>query len=674
VPALRFPSCENADAMTILAIRKMLGVSAAGTVLTMALPVAARAQIMPLERMTTWQPGVTYNGGIPSRTTIYRTLAPSGRDDTVAIQEALDNCPANQVVLLAPGTFLIGLSATTADGLHLQRSHITLRGSGPNQTKLVQQASNYSSVISLGHRWIKRTAGRLLTSNALKGTSTLTLSSASGLKVGEIVTINQISDDALRNDTTAPVRKVYWGNREETSTPTSPGRGWFCEQNRPIGQTLEIQSISGNQVTFTTKFHIDFETVLGAHLTRISWDEGGVWDTQVDAVKYSGIEDLALSMGGGGDGGGNFHMYSAAYCWAKNLIADLSLGAYSLDGCFRCEVRDSYLHSTRNAESGGDGYGTEMRFYASDNLFENNVVWNFNKMTVGRASGGGNVWGYNYLQDGWLGNDNGAYRDMMEVGAGPNHYGGSHMELFEGNESFSLGSEAAFGNPIYVTYFRNHSTGSRLSAAPLQLRDIRERMAAYVCEASWWYSYVGNVLGYEGMTVYGEGYDINGNHYNQRQFVYEITASNVGESDQLVPMWWIGYWDGHFWPLVQERTYRHGNYDYVTRSTVWDASNPDHVIPDSLYLPSKPAFFGSLPWPWVTPENAPAVLATLPAKVRFNQIHGRTLVIEDTTLTEGNSGTRALTFKVRLSGASSQPEQVGSASGTASSTKPLGSR
>jgi len=44
------------------------------------------------------------------------------------------------------------------------------------------------------------------------------------------------------------------------------------------------------------------------------------------------------------------------------------------------------------------------------------------------------------------------------------------------------------------------------------------------------------------------------------------------------------------------------------------------VLPASLYLSAKPAFFGSIAWPWVTPENAPNTTATLPAKVRFNAI------------------------------------------------------
>src|ERR1700690_15957 len=86
-------------------------------------------ELLPAIRTTVWQPGVTYNGGIPNRTVIYTTLNPSGGDDTTAIQNALDSCPANQVVMLGAGTFNIN-----DPGLAITNSNITLRGSGPNNT------------------------------------------------------------------------------------------------------------------------------------------------------------------------------------------------------------------------------------------------------------------------------------------------------------------------------------------------------------------------------------------------------------------------------------------------------------------------------------------------------------------------------------------------------------
>jgi hypothetical protein len=83
--------------------------------------------IIPADRMTTWNPGLNAVGGIPNRTTIYRTLSPRGGslDDTAAIQSALDTCRPGQVVKLSPGTFNIN-----GMGLHFKKSECTLRGSG----------------------------------------------------------------------------------------------------------------------------------------------------------------------------------------------------------------------------------------------------------------------------------------------------------------------------------------------------------------------------------------------------------------------------------------------------------------------------------------------------------------------------------------------------------------
>ena len=566
--------------------------------------------VIPPDRLTTWNPGLNAAGGIPNRTTIYKTLSPSGGDDTAAIQAALDSCPANQVVMLNPGTFNI-----TGNGLAISRSNVVLRGSGPTNTILTKPIGTNYPVIIIGLRWFKYTSPVNLTADAVKGSNSVTVASNPGFKVGEIVYLNQLSDDT-RSDTVPPVRKVYWG----TNAPVGgPQRGWFCEYNRPIGQTLEIASVNGNQLTFTTPFHVDFEVALQAHLLRISNGPGG---PQIDAVKSSGIEDLAVVNGEGGDGGGNIHLFATAYSWVRNVESSGSIGhSCNLDGTFRCEVRDSYFHSTRDPNPGGAGYGIGLNAYSSDNLYENNVVWNFNKMTVARASGGGNVFGYNYFQDGY----GQSYREIVEIGAGPNHFACSHMELFEGNEGFNFDTESYWGNSIYGTAFRNHWTGLRRSAAPLDLLDAENRRAVGVQTAGWWFSFVGNVLGFQGMPLLS-GTDFHGNTFNQARFVYQSDVNNLNDGS-VVPMWKLGY-DGTNWPnqadpLVLARTYRHGNYDYVTNAVAWDSTNPNRTLPPSLYLTSKPAFFGANAWPWVDPtaSTESARLGVLPAKQRFDAAH-----------------------------------------------------
>src|SRR5204862_4470067 len=62
----------------------------------------------------------------------------------------------------------------------------------------------------------------------------------------------------------------------------------------------------------------------------------------------------------------------------------------------------------------------------------------------------------------------------------------------------------------------------------------------------------------------------------------------------------------------------HGNWDWVTRSIHWDSTISDHTIPNSLYLTSKPAWFGDRPWPPFDPANPLiSTLVGIPAGFRF---------------------------------------------------------
>jgi hypothetical protein len=301
-----------------------------------------------------------------------------------------------------------------------------------------------------------------------------------------------------------------------------------------------------------------------------------------------------------------------AYCWVKNVESAHSLGtSINLAGCFRCEVRDSYIHTSDNPSPGGDGYLIGLNWGSADNLVENNIVWNGNKMIVMRATGGGNVIAYNYMEDGY----GSPYPTIVEVGLNASHMTTAHMELFEGNESFNFDSDDYWGNAVYITVFRNHFTALRRSMAGLGLTDSYNRRAIGLTKWSRWYSFVGNVLGTAGQTLVAP----------QTQFAYEAMpglGSRSGFDDEKYAyMWKLGYTGEDSSAPQDEQVIatiiRHGNFDYVTNSVVWDPGNTDHDLPASLYLTSKPAFFGSNAWPWVDPTGA-TKLYTLPARARFD--------------------------------------------------------
>jgi hypothetical protein len=203
-------------------------------------------------------------------------------------------------------------------------------------------------------------------------------------------------------------------------------------------------------------------------------------------------------------------MHYCAYCWIRNIEADKSFGSsVAMTGTFRSVLRDSYLHSTVDPNPGGGGYGISINWHAADNLIENNISWNFNKVMVMRASGGGNVIGYNYMDDGWI-----SYIPcFVEVGMSASHMAGPMYELFEGNQSFNFDGDSTHGNAIYITVFRNHFTGMRRSASPLDsvtfnsagsllvYEDAQNRRAIGLMSAHRYYTFVGNVLGTAGQTI-----------------------------------------------------------------------------------------------------------------------------------------------------------------------------
>jgi hypothetical protein len=530
------------------------------------------------ERLTLWNPGIP--GGIPVRNTVCANVSAStygNGDATAGIQAALDGCPDGQVVQLSAGDFKITSPLLWSKG-------IVLRGQGPAQTRLQIAVGTNANLITVGTRWFKFTQSTNLSADAAKGSRVAVLTGNPGLSAGEIVVIDEVTDPDI----------VKWGAK---SPPGDPSRTWFTRPDRPLGQVMEVESVSGNTITFTTPFHITFHTAYAAQLSRFSNAENG---PVVPAVKYAGIEDLYVRGGSGGQG--NISLANAAYSWIKNVESDFQDGpSIAIDGSFRCIVRDSYLHSTQTPAPGGGGYGFSFSWYAADNLIENNISWNMNKVMVMRASGGGNVIAYNYMEDGWIIFNPG----WVEVGLNASHMTCPHFELFEGNESFNFDGDNTWGNAVFITVFRNHLTGQRRSIAPLALSDIQNRRAIGLMEGHKWYSFVGNVLGTANQVP-----------SPSTSFVYDAPFP---WRDDPIGMWRLGYnpenWNAPPDPNVIGTVLRDGNYDYATGQVHW-MSGPQPLAP-SLYLSSKPAFFGNNPWPWVEPAGA-TKLYTLPARARFD--------------------------------------------------------
>jgi hypothetical protein len=551
-------------------------------------PAATGDYTLPSDRTYAWNPGLNAIGGIPGANwSIFRTIQPSGGDDTATIESALDNCPNNGVVQLGSGVFHI-----SGQGLAISGSNCVLRGTGPGPgnwpvgqpppnnatggTYLVKSRGTSYPVIIIGPRWRGYSGNNLnLTADAVRGSKTATLASTTGLAAGDLVVVDQVTPSY-----------THW-NGAETS-------GWFEEANRPVGETMEVASVSGNTVTFTTPFPLDYKVSQSAHLFELT-----------EAVKGSGVENLYLYGGEGGDGGGGIHMFECGYCWVKHVEASFNDEPINIDTGFRDEVRDSYIHDAPGGlYNSSSSYGVVLNWYTSQSLFENNIILRFNKVDVMRSAGGGNVFGYNYADDGA---DSGG--QWFETNLNSSHMTTPHYELFEGNEAANFDQDDRWGNSVYVTAFRNHLIG--------QLRDFPNsgpKRAAGITQWHQWQSFVGNVLG-------------------------NPTHSGITGYEAIDP----STWGGTMWMICWQNNdsasdggkclqsqLRDGNFDYVTNQVHWHGVGGSGVnngltppanstLPASMYLASKPSFFGAGAWPWVDGSSAANPLpGKLPARARYD--------------------------------------------------------
>jgi hypothetical protein len=439
---------------------------------------------------------------------------------------------------------------------------------------------------------------------------------------------------------------VVWG---PSFGPAGDGsRRWFTagvqqsnglnRQDRSLVQWMEVSAINGSSITFDTPLTYPYHTANAAQLTVTTGSPNSGF------LHGAGVENLFVWGGMGGDGHGNIAVSYCAYCWVKNVEASWSMGSdIGFYDVFRNVLRDSFVHETPWPNPGGAGYLTTLAAGSSENLIENNVFWYGNKVNTMRATGGGNVFAYNYTDDAF----GVQYPDSPEAGINAGHYTTPHLELLEGNYSQNFKGDSYWGNSIYITAFRNWFSARRAAHAPLNTYTYANpgngnclehygdyaggsRAPVDVQAYSFYNNFIGNVIGMKGQQLLTEPSGCVG---PQTSFVLQITTTsqwNTSHSANDFPMWQIGTYQATVnitgnWSFVDTTVNtqtRNGNWDWTTGAQHWygtggttDGAVTPVAIPNSLYLTSKPAFFGTQTWPWVDPTTGTTY--KLPAKYCF---------------------------------------------------------
>ena len=508
---------------------------------------------IPDDRKVAWKPGIP--GGIPTRNDVCTTIdadeyGDGQTDARGAIQDALDSCPDNGVVMLPAGEYRL------SDALHLNHS-VVLRGAGPSATKLMLQSGDV--VVEIGQGAQNNIPGVNVTDGFTKGSTSITVADASDFNVGDVVLIDQLDDGD----------EVVTGDCEYF-------KRWDGDTFRSLGQIFEVVAKQGNTITTSSPLYHSYDASLKPQLSP----------TGDGTVKYAGVEDLYATRTSAG-GGFLFHLINAAYSWVKNVHGEKTDGrSASVETSYRCVVRDSYFNDAWDLTPGGSAYGITLDRHSSDNLIENNIVIKLNIPITFQVSSGGNVVAYNYVDDA-LQSDSPGWNTAGIRG----HCSYPYMELVEGNWTNQGAMDNIHGGAGYITFYRNYFSGQRSSY------DSDGNRFAMDLEANQLYmNVVGNVLWTSGVNgTYETNCDDNA--------VYHLSAAQAGDCEPIDRR-------------VEDTLLRHGNFDYVNNDVVWDPDVSDHTLVPSLYLTSKPSFFGNADWPPMDPEAA-APVGTLPAKQRY---------------------------------------------------------
>jgi len=549
------------------------------------------------ENSTVWNPGILADteadaplgpDGLPVRTTVCDTVAPG---DAGELQSVLDGCDPGTVVVLEAGTYTIPSTVYVPSG-------VVLRGNGSvgaDATRVVLADGADGPVLAIGPEGVfdqtcyensnyTAGAGVALTADAPKGSRTISIAPGdTPFAAGDFALVDELNDDTI----------------------ISPGdsNGAFARQaERVLGQRVEIIAVDAvtGTLTLAGPLHWTFRESLQAQVTRGNYP----------VTRWAGIEHLWVQGGRGlgnwlGQRAGGIDVSNAAYCWVKDVQTDGTTNGMhvTLTGTNRCVVRDSHLHNSAQYGFGQDNYGIVVRCAGADNLVENNVARYMNKPILFNNSGGGNVVGYNYVDNQWSLDSSGG--DQWQEASIDIHCTFPHMELVEGNFAPHIAASTTHGNAGYLTYFRNYAS-SQLAPDPIvwslpSLPQTGNVAAMQFDETDHHMTVIGSVLGSTTDASLGVPTSLG---------TADVSAAYLSYGGGSPSIFQLGPEDS-----ASVTTLRlHANFDTVNGAVTYDPALPEGTLPASLYYSSRPAWWPSdAAWPWTGPDLTPMVGA-LPAR------------------------------------------------------------
>ena len=576
-----------------LRFEKLIGAFALSIVLSSG---SLNAQLIPADRLPlpgTWE-NAGVEGGIPNRTAVFAdiTKPPYNADKTGAVsasaslQQAIQDAPTGQVVYVPAGTYLISERI-------LLRKSITIRGGGA--ATLFKPTTTVFLIGGLGP-WPppKNNPSYYLNiiDGATRGSTSVTVADASSVEVGKMIMVDEMDDPSL-----------VWAKS---------GFVGRCRASMHL-----VESKSGNTIKFRPGLPVDY--IRSPRLSRYP-----------DIVKDAGIEDIKFV--GNGTVPGLFVEIACGWnIWVKGCefsnMPSRTVMAYSSG---HVELRKNYMHDQSNGGPNSEGldFLADVNWSAIvDNIC---LAAGFPQINIGDGGAGnnysggfGNVIAYNYAVDSYY-TDPPTSPDhwMMTHDISVNHSPHAQYNLVEGNVMSKFGSDGYHGSGSHAVLLRNVVTGRN------RWTNAVYRTAVQIDRRNTFYTILGNVLGEVGNPPTFE-YVTNSGWSASASTIFRLGYPDVGNQgfSGTYPPTPVKFGDAGPRDLYVERnntaygtTIIEGNWN--SKKGMQDWTITPTTIPKSLFLTSKPSWFGNLKWPPVDPgdpvTNDPTII---PAGYRY--LHGK---------------------------------------------------
>lgn len=517
-----------------------------------------------------WKTMTGVEGGIPdsSAMTVSAIVEPGGGDDTTALQNAIDACNSNQVVIVSNGMLQIS-STIEFDGAN--DSGVVLRG----------QAAGDGLDFSSGRINIRQSSSHSpyntdadLAADGVKGATNISVDPIPNWCVpGRIIGIDQFDGGIIATNI-----------GQETAGPLRPTESGVV---RGIAMTTRVLATNGTTIHIEMPLVYPFQTSLTAQVF------GTATAVHIERV---GLENLLITSSYSSSGANLINMQRAANCWIKDCSLTNGPGGPLVwtSQSYRNAFEGNYVGYSHQYDS-GDGYGIALYHTSSGNRIVNNIFEHLHVGMQANYGSWGNVFADNYTRYKYA--NSVGYTSGGGQGSGMSFHGDvAGMNLVEGNWIGSkIRSDYTHGSGgTHNLYFRNRVIGTNNI---LEQADYFEPVAITIEAFNRSNLVVGNVLG----TTW---------HTNRMHEANTVGPDIDGERDVIRS----GYWSTYDHAIVKGNgndavdyddsatmaTFWAVNYDVVTSTNsgvVYDGDFTESDLADSFAHSSKPDYYGFLSWP-----------------------------------------------------------------------------